>query len=164
MEHPPTQPTWWVTGFLPAGQDWEYLIISGSSTRIKCLIPLSTTHLRSTCGSCWSHGKVQPAGSYLGDAWQVAEISKGADPKRALTSWFSEVKNENTLQLLMCNFWGLCLTVEHSFPKTPGGLPFKENSTDCGRLWAHIARVHPAVPARSSAGCVLLAPRLPGHV
>lgn len=137
MEHPPTRPTWWVTGFLPAGQDWEYLIISGSSTGIKCLIPLSTTHLHSTCGSCWSHGKVQPADSYLGDAWQVEEISEGADPKQALISWFSEVKNENMLQLLMCNFWGLCLTVEHSSPKTLGVCHLRkiqQIAADCGHI------------------------------
>lgn len=64
---------------------------------LKCLILLSTIHLHGTCGWCWSHGKVQPADSYLRDTWQVEEVSKGADSKQALISWFSEGKSENIL-------------------------------------------------------------------
>lgn len=136
MEHPPTLPMWWVTGFLSARQDWEGMIIPESRTGTRCLILLSI-HLHSTCGSRWSRGKVQPANSYLGDACQVEEISKGADPKQVPISWSSEVKNENTLWLLRCNFWDPCLTVERTFPKTWGAYHLREIqqiAADCGDI------------------------------
>lgn len=71
--------------------------MSGNSTVVKCLILVFTIHLHNSRGSYWSQGKVQPADSYLGDAWQVEETSKESDLKQTLFFLFSEVKSENTL-------------------------------------------------------------------
>lgn len=167
MEHHPTLPMWWVTVSFSAWQNYECIIISGNNTVVKCLILVFAIHLRNSHGSYWSLGKVQPTDSYLGDAWQVEETSKEADLKPTLFSLFSEVKNENILYLLICNFWDVYLIVEHCFPRTPGAYHLREVlllSTDCSRLSGHIAYVHTAIQVRFSTGCALCAPRLPGHV